>query len=189
MLKLLDIKGIILSIILFLLGYILAGYIYQKKIKFLLAYPLWFTEVVKKFFIEKHISFILLILLIFSFNSLSIFTLLISAFIKALPIILVLWLGINLGVSIFHLNKGEKYYLMLFNPVAVMELTATFITASASLQYNFNSKLNITSILKPIYFKDSIDIYIKFVLPILFISATVESALIIILKRFDSNNH
>ncbi len=191
MIVLLDLKSIMIAAVLFFAGYLIGPYLYKKRIKIFTAYPVWFSNKLIHFISRKKLKFVLLLPFIFSFNSFSLFTILISSIVAFLPIFLIFWLGINLGISITHISRGKNYWKMLLNPVSILELSASFITGGASIQFNLNHtqimlKIFGKDILKFLTLNDSIAIYLHFTLPILAIAAIIESSMIILYSRYSS---
>ena len=187
----LNFTAMITIVIAFFLGYLIAPWIYRNNIKVLISYPLWFTNKLSKFLTKKIRSYFIFPLILI-FNSTSLFIILISCFIPFLPIIFVIWLGLNLGVSIFHISKGKHYFHLLINPVAILEILAAIITGSLSIQCSIgivHNFLNISSncfyinFIKKITFAVSIKIFIYVVIPILFLAAIIETIMIMVMSK------
>jgi len=178
---------IIITIGTFFIGYLTAPIIYKNNIKFLQAYPIWLTTKLKRL-LNTKLKFHKLFAMIFSFNSLSLFLILISELIPFLPTILILWLGINLGISILHISGKKSYFLVLINPVALLEILATFITGYISIKFsilNFLRKLsksndNLFSLISNLTFRSTLKIFLHYTIPILFTAAVVETTVIIL---------
>jgi len=186
---------ILIAILSFFIGYFSAPIIYKYNIKLLLTYPIWITKKLRKL-VAKEIRFHLLFGLIIFFNSLSLFLILISEFIPFLPVLLLWWLGINLGVSISYISGKRHYTLVLLNPVAILEIIATIITGFTSIKFSIQkllhklnfAHLNPSNLPYELSFNNTINIYIHYSLPILFIAAIVETALIASVTKRDKGS-
>ena len=134
-LNLLSFNIVILSIILFFVGYTLAPTIYYRKIRFFLAYPMWLNHFLESWMENKKMV-LFAFFSIFFINAGFLALVLLSGSIPVLPMILLIWMGINIGVITYHTLKGQFYYSYLFTPVAILELGAVFITFSMALNIN-----------------------------------------------------
>ena len=54
-----------------------------------------------------------------------------------------IYLGINLGVVMYHTLKGKHFYLSLFNPVALIELPAAWLSFAMAIQFSATHYFNI----------------------------------------------
>lgn len=169
------------GILLFTIGYTLAPLIYHKEIRWLLAFPLWVAAKLEKWS-QKQISFPVLLVFIFTVNSLSLLADFYSGKITGLPLVFAIWTGINIGVVTFHTLKGKFYFSALFNPVALLELPAVFITFALALRMNLLG-LDPT-IFAPLPFEQSLNTFTRLVLPLLGLAAVIEAALIRLAQRF-----
>ena len=134
-LNLLSFNIVILSIILFFVGYTIAPTIYYRKIRFFLAYPMWLNHFLESWMENKKMV-LFAFFSIFFINAGFLALVLLSGSIPVLPMILLIWMGINIGVITYHTLKGQFYYSYLFTPVAILELGAVFITFSMALNIN-----------------------------------------------------
>ncbi len=167
---------VLAGMVFFFSGYAAAPWIYHKKIKWLLAFPLWIAEKLETWS-EKKINVYWLFLFIFSINSISLTLDLLSGYILFLPILFAAWTGLNIGVVTFHSLKGEFYFAALMNPVALIELPAVFITFALALSYNLQL-LGWGG--KEFSWKTDtyLHSYLGIVIPLLFIAAIIETAFI-----------
>ena len=113
--------------ILFFIGYSFAPTAYFKKIKWLLWYPFLIISLIDKYFKKDMAAPIIFLVLLF-LNSLSLFVNLLSAYGVILPFIFCIYLGLNIGIVMYHSLDGKYYYLSLFNPVALFELPAAWLS-------------------------------------------------------------
>ncbi len=164
------------GMVFFFVGYAAAPWIYHKKVKWLLVFPLWIAEKLESWS-KKKINAFGLFLFIFGVNNISLTLDLLSGFILFLPILFAVWTGLNIGVVTFHSLKGEFYFAALVNPVALIELPAVFITFALALSYNLQL-LEWGG--KEFFWQTAtyLHSYLGIVLPLLFVAAVIETALI-----------
>ena len=167
----------IISILLFFVGYAIAPTAYYKKIKWLTAYPFFIIKLMDAFFNKKHhplkIFFILFIL-----NTVSLLINLLSAWGIFLPIIFILYMGINIGVVMYHSLEGKFYYVGLLNPVAIIELPAAWLSITMAMQFSLQYFLEI-SFLPVIGFVQYVTYFLYTIIPLLFIAGVIETILIV----------
>ena len=108
--NIINLQVYLFAILLFFIGYAYAPTAYFKNIKWLTAYPFFIISLIEKHFNQDWppLKIFIVILLL---NSVSLFTNLISAYGVILPIIFSIYLGINLGVVMYHTLEGKHYYL------------------------------------------------------------------------------
>ena len=173
------------SVLLFFIGYAFAPTAHYKKIKWLTAYPFFIINLIEKHFSQDWppIKIFVVILLL---NSISLFVNLVSAFGVVLPLVFSIYLGINLGVVMYHTLEGKHYYLSLINPVALIELPAAWLSFAMAIQYSARNYFNISQI-PDINFEQYISYFLITVIPLLIIAAIIETGLIIIAKKIEKN--
>ena len=120
-------------------------------------------------------------------NSLSLFFNLISAYGIILPIIFSIYLGINLGVVMYHSLNGKHYYLGLLNPVALIELPAAWLSFSMAIQFSATNYFKMTGFTQ-VTFNQYIYYFLVTVLPLLIIAGIIETALIIVAKKMEDKD-
>ncbi len=169
----------------FFIGYALAPAAYAKKIKWLVAYPLWVAEKLEAW-TDKKINPYLLFLFILSINSVSLFLDFLSGWLPGLPVLFAAWTGLNVGVITFKTLKGEFYYAALINPVALLELPAVFI--AFGLAFGVNAKImSLHASVTQFEFQQYFHSYFGLVMPLLLIAAIVETALITFAQKMGKN--
>ena len=181
---------IFITLVIFFTGYFIAPIIYRNNIKLLLIYPIWITKKLNQF-LSRKLKFYLIFAIILFFNSSTLFIILISGFVPLLPALLIFWLGINLGISIFHISGKNHYFLVLVNPVAILEIIATTITGNFSIKLSIInlyktlkvSSPNLASLIDNKTFITALKIFIHYSLPILIIAAIIETVMITLIKR------
>ena len=182
-LKLINLQVFLFSAMLFMVGYALAPTIHFKQIKWLLAYPLWIENILEEI-MDKKWNSIVMFLFIFILNTVSLFIDLLSGFILFIPLIMALWMGLNIGIVTYNMLNGRFFYFALFNPVTLFELPAAFISLSLAFQMNLNS-LGITLIpLDNVSFSLYFKTFLILVIPLLIISGIIESFALHVSKNF-----
>jgi hypothetical protein len=166
----------ITSALLFFIGYVIAPTAYFKKIKWLTIYPFYIIKLMDAFFQKKHhpvkIFFILL-----SLNSISLFINLLSAWGGILPIAVIVYMGINIGVVMYHTLEGKFYYIGLINPVALLELPAAWLSITMAIQFSLQYYFGV-SFLPEITFGQYVNFFIKTIFPILVLAGIIETFMI-----------
>jgi uncharacterized membrane protein SpoIIM required for sporulation len=185
-LKLINLQVFLVSALLFFIGYALAPTVYFRNVKWLLAYPMWMFNKMDNW-AEKKWNGYVLFLLLFSMNTFSLAVDLLSGWVIFLPVVFAVWTGMNVGVITYHTLHGEFYYASLINPVVFLELPAAFLAFSMALQMNLAQVSADASKTSNADFSQYIILFIITVLPLLFISGIVESALILYARKLDKS--
>jgi len=167
----------IISILLFFVGYAIAPTAYYKKIKWLTAYPFFIIKLMDAFFKKQHHPLKIFFILFF-LNTLSLFLNLISAWGILLPFLFVLYMGINIGVVMYHSLEGKFYYIGLLNPVAILELPAAWLSITMAMQFSLQNFLKI-SFLPAISFTQYMDHFLSTIIPLLLLAGIIETILIV----------
>jgi len=184
--RIINLQIYIFSILLFFIGYAFAPTAYFKKIKWLTVYPFFIINLIDKHF-NKDWHPIKIFIVIVLLNSLSLFFNLISAYGIILPVIFSIYLGINLGIVMYHSLNGKHYYLSLLNPVALIELPAAWLSFSMAIQFSATNYFNITGITQ-VTFNQYINYFLITVLPLLIIAGIIETALIVVAKKMEEKD-
>jgi hypothetical protein len=182
--RVINIQIFIISILLFFVGYAIAPTAYYKKIKWLTAYPFFIIKLMDTFFKKKHQP-LKIFFILFTLNTFSLFLNLISAWGILLPFIFVLYMGLNIGVVMYHSLEGKFYYIGLLNPVAILELPAAWLSITMAMQFSLQHFLNI-SFLPAIGFLKYVDYFLYTIIPLLLIAGIIET--IMIVKNEKDNN-
>ena len=175
----------IVSILLFFIGYAIAPTAYYKKIKWLTVYPFYIIKLMDAFFKKNHHP-VKIFFLIFFLNTFSLFLNLISAWGIVLPFLFVLYMGINIGVVMYHSLEGKFYYAGLLNPVAIIELPAAWLSITMAMQFSLQKFMNVTT-LPTISFTDYVDCFFATIIPMLFFAGILETILIMKGKKSDNS--
>ncbi len=171
------------AILLFFIGYGLAPTAHFKNIKWLLAYPFFIMELMDKYF-KYNWPALKIFLVIFILNSCSLFINLLSAWGIITPFLFIIYLGINMGVIIYHSFNGRFYFASLLNPVAIFELPAAWISITMAIQFSLKKFFH-AGFLSEISFLQYLQYFMLTVLPLLFIAGIIEAFLIVWARRKD----
>ncbi len=171
------------SVLLFFVGYALAPTAYYKKIKWLTSYPFFIINLIEKHFNQDWHPFkIFLVLLVL--NSASLFLNLVSAYGIILPLMFSIYLGINLGIVMYHTLEGKHYYLGLFNPVAIIELPAAWLSFTMAIQFSAAQYFNVDGI-TVVSFNQYCYYFLITVIPMLIVAGIIETGIIVVAKQFE----
>jgi hypothetical protein len=170
-----------------MVGYALAPTVHFKQIKWLLAYPLWVEKILEKILGEKWNS-VFMFLFIFSLNVLSLFIDLLSGLVLFIPLIMALWMGLNIGIVTYNMLKGQFFYSALFNPVTLFELPAAFIALTLAFQLNLASLNTTIIVLNDVSFSLYFNTFIILVIPLLILSGIIETIALHVSKKFDDKD-
>jgi uncharacterized membrane protein SpoIIM required for sporulation len=171
------------AIVLFLIGYGLAPTAHFKNIRWLTAYPFFIMGLMDKYF-KYNWPAVKIFLIIFILNSCSLFINLLSAWAIITPFLFIIYLGINMGVIIYHSFNGQFYFASLLNPVAIFELPAAWISITMSIQFSLKKFFH-AGFLSDVSFPQYIQYFVLTVLPLLFIAGIIEVYLIVWARRKD----
>jgi len=174
--KNLNLQVLMLSALLFFIGYALAPTAYYKKIKWLTAYPFFIIKLMDSFFKKEQAS-LKIFFILFLLNSFSLFINLISAWGIILPFVLIIYMGLNVGVVIYHSLEGRFYYAGLLNPVALLELPAAWLSVAMAIQFSLTHFFKIGA-LKDIAFTVYLNYFLYTVIPLLLAAGIIETLLI-----------
>lgn len=181
--KILNMQLIFIAAILFFLGYALAPTAYYKEIKWLTAYPFFMIKLMDKHF-KKDWHAITIFLVIFWLNSFSLFVNLLSGWVIFLPYLAIVYMGLNVGIIMYHTLEGRYYYLSLINPVTLLELPAAWISVALAIQFSLAPVLGSDSLL-PLSFAQCMQFYLQTIIPLLLLGASVETWLIIVARKHE----
>jgi uncharacterized membrane protein SpoIIM required for sporulation len=185
-LSIINYQVFLFSILLFFIGYTLAPSAYYKKIKWLIVYPFFIINLIDKHF-NKDWHPIKIFIVIVLLNSISLFLNLISAYGVILPVIFSIYLGLNLGVVMYHTLEGKHYYLSLLNPVTLIELPAAWLSFAMAIQFSASNYFSISGI-DSATFNQYAYYFIITVLPLLIAAGIIETTLIMVAKNFEKND-
>lgn len=181
--KLIDWNLFIFSALIFLTGIISAPWVIKFKLNFLIKYPTWVYQTLTKY-IKYEKGILALFILIFSLNTISLFLDLIVGWGIVLPFLFAYLTGLNIAIISYNLGGNTGILALFFNPVALIELPAAWLALSAGMRLGI-SIINSGSFAQAsIYFKQGMDLFVFFVIPLLIIAAILESTLISFVREF-----
>jgi len=172
----LNLQILILSALLFFIGYAFAPTAYYKKIKWLTAYPFFIIKLMDSFLKKEHAT-LKIFFILFLLNSFSLFINLISAWGIILPFLLIIYMGLNVGVVIYHSLEGRFYYTGLLNPVAMLELPAAWLSIAMAIQFSLTHFFKIRTV-EAIAFSVYLNYFLYTVIPLLLAAGIIETLLI-----------
>lgn len=179
---LLNLQIFFISILVFFIGYAFAPTAYFKKIKWLIAYPLWLSNKLERLAkVEWNPVYLFLFLL--AVNSISLLIALLTGLAPIIPVIYAMGMGFNIGIITYHTLKGKLYYAALLNPVALFELPAAFIVFTMAFQYNIKLVIPNLLNLKSVSFSVYLNMFISLVIPLLTLASILETALIVLSRK------
>jgi len=184
LLDLISPRLILFSLLLFLIGYTVAPYVYHRQIGILLAWPLWVVKKLEQWQERKNNSLSTFIFIL-SFNSLSLFITLISGLLPVLPVAVIILTGLNIGVITFRSLNGNYYFVSLLNPVALLEIPVALIVFTLALQLNLQMTVQTWIPLRPGNFGQYSLVFLEILIPVLILAALIESFLIRMARKMD----
>jgi hypothetical protein len=179
--KVLNFQIFILSALLFFIGYAFAPTAYYKKVKWLTVYPFFMIKIMDKYF-KQNWSPMIIFVVIFILNTISLSINLFSGWGIILPFLFVVYMGINIGVVMYHSLEGHYYYLSLLNPVALLELPAAWISIAMAIQFSLTKYFG-ANFLDNIRFSQYLNYFYMTVIPLLFTAAIIETFLIVFARK------
>lgn len=178
---------VLIVVLLFFIGYALAPTVYYKKIKWLTAYPFFMINLMEKYFKTDWPGYIIFTVILI-LNSISLFLNLLSGWLYFLPAFLIIYTGLNIGVIMYHTLEGRFYYTSLFNPVAMLELPGAWISIAMAIQFSIN-RIWSERIFADISFEQYVSYFCYTIIPLLIAAAIIETVLILLARKHDSENN
>jgi uncharacterized membrane protein SpoIIM required for sporulation len=121
-------------------------------------------------------------LVILILNTFSLFVNLLSGWGIILPVLFSIYMGINIGVVMYHTLEGQFYYTSLLNPVAMLELPASWISITMAIQFSLEKYFD-AAIIEQATFGDYVKVFIFIIIPMLIIADLIETSLIVISRK------
>lgn len=175
-----------LAAVLFSMGVVIGPRVVERKIKFLIGYPLWVYRYLEKI-LQRKPTFLRLFFFIFCFNGASLFVSFLSGFTGILPFLFAFLTGLNVAVITVKAAGRVGLAAVFFNPVALFELPAAWIALAIGMSLGLevlNPMLGKTSLQLFGYF---LDVFLLLVLPLLCISGLLEAVMISLMLKHDSD--
>lgn len=182
--SILNLRVVLLSALLFFIGYAFAPTAYFKEIKWLTSYPFFIIKIMDEH-LKKDWNPALIFLTILFLNSFSLFLNLLSGWIAILPYLVIIYMGLNVGVVAYHTLEGKFYYASLINPVAILELLASWISVAMAIQFSL-ARISDGDWFKVIPFQNYMGYFLQTIIPVLIIAALIETGLILVLRKRES---
>jgi len=181
-LRLIDLNLCLLASFLFFLGLILSPWVVRRNIRFFLFYPLWIWRLIKRH-LNPEDPYLKIFFFIFSLNSISLLSNVLSGLFFVLPFIFAILLGMNVGIVLVK-EIGKLDFLAIFlNPVSLFELPAAWISISVGIKIGILLYPDFAlSAIGEILSKE-IPVYIYVIIPLLIISGLMETTMIKVLAR------
>lgn len=171
----------IISIALFIIGLILSIVVVRKQLRWLLWYPEWIRRILKEF-LARNPGFLKLLMLIFLINAASLGCNVLSGFGVVLPGLFAVLIGIHVGVIAYQEGGWKAMIMMFLAPHAVFELPAAWLSLALGFRLGLEILTSRGDAL--LVFWQSVTIYWRIIVPLLWIAALLEAALISIsMKR------
>ncbi len=179
---------IALSAVLFFLGIFLTDIVLEKNIGWLIAYPNWIYHKIE-YIVKKFNGMLFIFIFIFVFNSINLFIGYVSGFLIILPYVFAIWTGLNVGIVVRQTIQEESFLYLFLNPVALFELPAGWISFSLGMEIGIHFIYTRQFSTLQQIFLDHLSVFYLIVLPLLAISALIETGMIrLINNRAGSEN-
>ena len=168
---------VFLAAVLFFAGLLSAPWVVRRKIRVLLWYPLWVWHRIQHW-VQPHDPFLRMMLVILCLNATSLLVNILSGLLGVVPFVFSCLVGLHVGVIVIE-ETGRLHLLgMLLNPVACLELPATWISLSLGIELGL-FQLDALSPVKGLPFLGrGFFVYAVLILPMLLIAAFLEVLLI-----------
>ena len=186
MLRLIDPQIFLLSALLFFVGYAIAPTAYYKKIHWLTVYPFFIIRLMDKYF-KKDWPPLRIFSLILVLNTFSLFINLMSGWGIILPFLFAVYMGLNIGVVMYHTLEGKFYFASLINPVALIELPASWISIAIAIQFSLARYFNF-AVNEKTGFNDYLNVFLLIILPLLIVADVIETFLIVLTRKKKSGD-
>lgn len=167
-------------------GIYLGPMVVERDIALLLIYPRWVKRQMEKYFKTKR-GFIVIFLLIFTLNNISIFSSILSGFLIILPPFAAILTGLNVAIISYELMGWQGIFHILVNPVAWLEFPAAWLGFALAFQLAqvqlTGPDLQATLTL----FNSFLPVYLKYIMTLLLAAAILETVLIVLAEKFEDD--
>jgi len=124
---------ILFSALLFFAGLSSAPFVVEKEIRALLWYPLWIWHRIQHW-LKPRDPFLKMMMTITFLNATSLLTNILSGLLVVVPFVFAFLVGLHVGVIVIEETGKWSLAGMLLNPVAFVELPATWISVSIGME-------------------------------------------------------
>lgn len=174
-----SLKGelILYSALLFFAGLFSAPVVVEKEIRPLLVYPRWIWHRIQHW-LHPDAPFFKMVMIIAVLNATSLLANMVSGLFVVLPFAFAFLVGLHVGVIVIEETGKRSVIGMLLNPVAFLELPATWISLSIGMELGLFLLHHFA--LSGIFalFRHGLVVYGTLILPLLLVAAFTEVALI-----------
>jgi len=168
---------ILFSALLFFAGLFSASAVLEREVRPLLWYPLWIWHRIQHW-LQPRDPFIKMMMIITFLNATSLLANILSGLFVVLPFIFAFLVGLHVGVIVIAETGKQCVPGMLLNPVAFIELPATWISLSIGMELGLSLLHDFSFVgLFPL-FGQGLLVYGTFLLPLLLVAAFTEVLLI-----------
>lgn len=168
---------VLFSALLFFAGLFFAPVVVEREIRSLLWYPLWIWRRVQHW-IQPRDPFLRMMVLIAFLNATSLLVNILSGLLGVLPFAFAFLVGLHVGVIVMKETARRSLIGLLLNPVAFLELPATWISLSIGMELGL-FQLHHFSLSKVFpFFRHGLIVYGTLILPLLLMAAFAEVLLI-----------
>ena len=177
LLRSLRIELVLLSAVLFVAGLFAAPVVAEREIKLLLRYPLWIWRRIRCW-LRPDDPFLKMVVIITCLNGTSLLVNIISGLFIVLPVLFAFLIGLHVGVIVMEETGGLTPLGMLLNPVAFLELPATWISLSLGMEIGLFQLRHFSFWGTLPLLRQGLVIYGTLILPLLLLAALTEVLLI-----------
>ncbi len=168
---------ILFSALLFFAGLSSAPFVVEKETKPLLWYPLWIWRRIQRW-LRPEDPFLKMMLIITFLNATSLLTNILSGLLVVVPFVFAFLVGLHVGVIVIEETGKWSLTGLLLNPVAFVELPATWISFSIGMEMGLSLLHNFSfSAVVPLL-RRGVLVYGTLILPLLLVAAFIEVLLI-----------
>ncbi len=168
---------ILLAALLFFAGLVCSAVVVHKEISFLLWYPLWIWHRIQPW-VRPRDPFMKMVLTIFCLNATSLLANILCGLLGVLPFVFAYLVGLHVGVIVVVETGRLNLLAMLVNPVALLELPATWMSLSLGMELGL-FQLGALSLVKVFpLLCHGLSVYGLLILPLLLTAAFLEVFLI-----------
>jgi len=168
---------ILLSALLFFAGLFSAPLVVENEIRPLLRYPLWIWSRIRHW-LQLHDPFVKMMMIIAFLNATSLLANILSGLFVVLPFVFAFLVGLHVAVIVIQETGKQNLVGMLLNPVAFIELPATWISLSIGMDLGLFQFHNFSfSRVFPLL-RHGLLLYGTLILPLLLVAAFTEVLLI-----------
>jgi hypothetical protein len=168
---------IVYSALLFFAGLFSAPVVVEREISPLLRYPLWIWERIQRW-LRPDDSFLRMIAIITFLNASSLLANILSGLFVILPFVFACLIGLHIGVIVIKGTGRCDFMATLLNPVAFMELPATWISLSIGMDLGLFLLNDVSFSRVFLRLRQGLIVYGTLLLPVLGVAAFTEVFLI-----------